>query len=192
VYFGGAVSSSTACSEAFHGASSFSEAENRSIRHILEQFPNVLVGVDAHSFGEKILRPSPVGGPLIASLSVSAADDAIYDGLEGDLFNAIQAVNGVSYSTGSTSNHAGTSDEYMFFAHRVFGFNTECATSFQPAWRGQQKRLHACRRAFRRRGCTSTGRFPAVRSSGVSRCEPSSFADQEPTELPWEGYDQEL
>lgn len=134
VYFGGAGSSPSACSESFRGGSAFSESESKNIRWLLEEFPNILVGVDAHSFGEQILRPGPAGGSFISSLPVSPEDDAIYTGLETTLRNAISAVNGNVYSVGSTSNHAGTSDEYMFFAHRVFGFNTECGRSFQPPW----------------------------------------------------------
>jgi hypothetical protein len=134
VYFGGAGSSASACAESFRGGSAFSESEGKNIRWILEEFPNILVGVDAHSFGEQILRPGPAGGSFTSSLPVSPEDDAIYIGLETTLRNAIAAVDGNTYSIGSTSNHAGTSDEYMFFAHRVFGFNTECGTSFQPPW----------------------------------------------------------
>lgn len=134
VYFGGAGSSASACTETFRGGSAFSEIEGKNIRWLLEEFPNILVGVDAHSSGEMILRPGPAGGSFISSLPVSPEDDAIYTGLETTLRNAISSVNGNIYSVGSTSNHAGTSDEYMFFAHRVFGFNTECGTSFQPPW----------------------------------------------------------
>jgi hypothetical protein len=134
VYFGGAGSSGSACSESFRGNGAFSESETRNIRWLLEEFPNILVGVDAHSFGQQILRPGPSGGSFISSLPVSPEDEAIYSTLETTLRNAIASVNGSLYSIGSTSNHAGTSDEYMFFAHRVFGFNTECGTSFQPPW----------------------------------------------------------
>lgn len=134
VYFGGPGASASPCSESYHGVTAFSEAETGNVRWLLEEFPNILVGVDAHSYGQLILRPGPGGGAHISSLPVSAADHAIYSDLESTLRNAIAAVNGVTYSIGSTSNHAGTSDEYMFFAHRVFGFNTECGTSFQPAW----------------------------------------------------------
>ncbi|MEV4773848.1 M14 family zinc carboxypeptidase [Microbacterium sp. LWH12-1.2] len=134
VYFGGAGSSGASCNDTFRGAFAFSEAENRNIRWVLEQFPNVLVGVDAHSYGEQILRPNPAGGSFVASEPVSAADEAIYAGLETTLRTAIQSVNGNAYSLGTTSNHAGPSDEYMFFAHRVFGFNTECGLDFQPPW----------------------------------------------------------
>ena len=134
VYFGGAGSSGLPCDQTYRGAFAFSEAENRNVRWLLEQFPNVLVGVDAHSFGQQILRPNPAGGSFVASEPVSAADEAIYASLETTLRTAIQAVNGVAYSLGSTSNHSGPSDEYMFFAHRVFGFNTECGLDFQPPW----------------------------------------------------------
>ena len=134
VYFGSAGSSPSACSETFHGSGEFSESETKNIRWILEQFPNILVGVDAHSSGQMILRPNPAGGSFIASLPVSPEDETIYSSLETTLRTAIASVNGITYSIGSTSNHAGTSDEYMFFAHRVFGFNTECGTSFQPPW----------------------------------------------------------
>lgn len=134
VYFGGAGSSGLPCDQTYRGAFAFSEAENRNLRWLLEQFPNVLVGVDAHSYGRQILRPNPAGGSFIAAEPVSAADEAIYSGLENTLRTAIQAVNGVAYSLGTTSNHSGPSDEYMFFAHRVFGFNTECGLDFQPPW----------------------------------------------------------
>jgi hypothetical protein len=132
VYFGGAGSSASTCSDSYRGSSAFSERENRNVRHVLEQFPNILTGVDSHSYGQAIFRPQPTGGTFIASLPVAAADHAIYTTLENTVRAAIQAVNGVTYSTGTTSNHAGTSDEYMFFGHRVFGFDFECALDFQP------------------------------------------------------------
>ncbi|HYN50727.1 MAG TPA: M14 family zinc carboxypeptidase [Thermoleophilaceae bacterium] len=134
VYFGGAGSSAAVCAESYRGPAVFSEADTRNIRWLVEEFPNILVGVDLHSFGQQLLRPGPAGGTYISSLPVSAADHAIYTSLEATLGAAITAVNGAVYTTGTTSNHAGTSDEYLFFAHRVFGFNTECGTSFQPPW----------------------------------------------------------
>jgi hypothetical protein len=36
------------------------------------------------------------------------------------------------YSTGTTSNHAGTTDEYLFFDHHIFAFDLECGEDFQP------------------------------------------------------------
>ncbi|QQO55251.1 MAG: VWA domain-containing protein [Thiohalocapsa sp. PB-PSB1] len=132
IYFGGSGSSGSACSDTHRGSAAFSEYENQNIRYILETYPNILIGVDSHSRGEKIFRPTSTGGSYIASLPVAAEDEAIYADLEAAAVTAIAAVNGTTYLTGTTSNHAGTSDEYMFFAHRVFGFDFECAQSFQP------------------------------------------------------------
>jgi hypothetical protein len=46
--------------------------------------------------------------------------------------NRIQQIQGVTYSTGTTNNFAGTSDDYLFLEHHVFGFALECGTDFQP------------------------------------------------------------
>ncbi len=132
VYFGEPGSSSYSCSDTYRGPSAFSEPENQNIKYILENYPNILIGVDSHSRGEKIFRPTSSGGGHITSLPVSPYDEAVYDDLEAAANNAINAVSGKTYLTGTTSNHAGTSDEYMFFAHRIFGFDFECALSFQP------------------------------------------------------------
>ena len=48
------------------------------------------------------------------------------------MVNAIRQVDGVEYSTGSTGNHAGTTDEDLFFDHHIFGFDLECAQECQP------------------------------------------------------------
>lgn len=132
VYFGGTGSGATACTDTYHGPSAFSEPENRNVRHVLEQHPNILIGVDSHSAGDQIYRPTVSGGSYIASLPVFPEDEAVYTQLEATANAAIQAVSGKTFGTGTTSNHAGTSDEYMFFAHRVFAFDFECAASFQP------------------------------------------------------------
>ena len=63
VYFGGAGSSGMPCDETYRGAFAFSENENHNIRWLLEQFPNVLVGIDLHSYGQQILRPNPACVP---------------------------------------------------------------------------------------------------------------------------------
>lgn len=132
IYFGGAGSSDAPCSDSYRGDSAFSEQENKNIRYILDTFPNIVIGVDSHSQGQKILRPIATGGTFISSLPVSAEDEVIYQQLEAAAVAAIQGVSGITYETGSTSNHAGASDEYMFFAHRVYAFDFECALAHQP------------------------------------------------------------
>lgn len=132
MFFGGGGSSGAPCDSTHRGPSAFSEPENRNIRHIAETYPNILIAVDSHSAGEDLFRPTATGGSFIGSLPVSPEDELIYQQLESVANAAIQSVSGKTYTTGSTSNHAGTSDEYLFFAHRVFAFDSECALEFQP------------------------------------------------------------
>jgi len=132
VFFGGTGSSGSECSDTYSGPFACSEAENRNVRYLAKTFPNILIAVDSHSQGEKIFRPIATGGKYISSLPVSPEDELIYQQLESAANSAIQAVSGKTYSTGTTSNHAGTSDEYFFFAHRAFAFDFECALAHQP------------------------------------------------------------
>ena len=99
----------------------------------METFPNILAAIDCHSSGEKIFRPQPTGGTFISREPVSPDDHAIYLALETAMNAAIAAVTpGKTYATGTTSNHSGTFDEYMFFGHRIFGFELEIGQDFQP------------------------------------------------------------
>lgn len=134
VYWGQGGSSGDPCDfQIYHGPSPLSEAEDRNIRHLAEQFPNILAAIDCHSFGEHFFRPQPSGGTFIAAEPVNAADHAIYLALEASMNTAVGAVTpGKTYSTGTTSNHAGTFDEFMFFGHRIFGFEVEIGQDFQP------------------------------------------------------------
>jgi hypothetical protein len=132
VFFGEVGASGSECSSTYRGPLAFSEPENRNLRFIAENFPNILIAVDSHSQGEKIFRPTATGGTYISILPVSPEDELIYQQLEAAANAAIQSVSGKTYVTGTTSNHAGTSDEYFFFAHRAFAFDFECALEFQP------------------------------------------------------------
>ncbi len=132
-YWGDAGSSGDVCSESYRGPSALSERENRNVLHVVEQFPNLLVAVDCHSFGEDIFRAQPTGGAFIASQPVEPRDHAIFLTLEAAMNTAISSVSpGKTYTTGTTNNHAGTGDDYLFLAHRIFGFTVECAQQFQP------------------------------------------------------------
>ncbi len=133
IYWGDAGSSGDPCNDSYRGPSGVSEQENRNVIHVLEQFPNILIGVDCHSFGEDIFRAQPTGGIHIASEPVEPRDHAIFLTLESAMNAAISSVSpGKTYSTGTTNNHAGTCDDYLFLAHRIFGFTVECAQDFQP------------------------------------------------------------
>jgi Zinc carboxypeptidase len=131
-YWGEAGSSDSPCSDAYRGPSALCEPESQNIAHLVGQCRNIVFAIDSHSFGQSIYRPNPRGGQFVSELPVSPEDDAIYVHLERQMNNNIKLVGGIEYSTGSTSNHAGTSDEFFFFNHRIFGFNLECGTDFQP------------------------------------------------------------
>ena len=131
-YFGGEGSSATECAEVYHGPVALSEPEAANIAHLATVERSLLFAIDSHSHGRAVFRPNPAGGTYIASLPVSPADEAIYAHLESRMVDAIACVGGMRYSTGSTSNHAGTTDEYLFFDHHIFCFDLECGEEFQP------------------------------------------------------------
>lgn len=131
-FWGEAGSSPAPCSEVFRGPEPLSEPEAANIAEIAERNRNIIFAVDSHSHGQAIFRPSPNGGTFVEHEPVSAEDDAVYRHLEEHMNERIQAVAGTSYETGSTSNHAGTTDEFFFFVHRIFGFDLECGRDFQP------------------------------------------------------------
>lgn len=131
-YWGEAGSSSIACSETYRGPSPLSEPETRSIAEFVSKQRNIIFAIDSHSYGQAIFRPSINGGQFITSEPVSDQDNIIYLHLENQMNQMIETVQGLSYSVGSTSNHAGTTDEYLFFDHRIFAFDLECGNDFQP------------------------------------------------------------
>ncbi len=134
VYWGQPGSLPDSCQDIYRGPTAFSEPETRNIQVLCEAHPNIVIGVDCHSFGEVIYRPQPTGGTFISSEPVDPWDEAVYVQLEAAINAGVaEASPGKSYGTGTTSNHSGTSDEYLFFAHRIFGFDLECALSFQPS-----------------------------------------------------------
>ncbi len=131
-FWGEAGSSNVPCAEIYHGPQPLSEPEAANIAVLVERFRNIIFAIDSHSHGQAIFRPSRTGGTFVSSQPVSDADDAIYRHLETKINDFIQKVQSIRYTTGSTSNHAGTTDEFFFFKHQIFGFDLECGTDFQP------------------------------------------------------------
>lgn len=134
IFWGQGGSSNNPCDDIYHGISALSEPENQNVVYVLDQFPNILTAVDCHSFGEAIYRPQLTGGTFIPSEPVTKEDNEVYLKLESSMNSAISSISPSKvYSTGSTSNHAGTSDEYLYFARHIFGFDLECVKEkFRP------------------------------------------------------------
>src|SRR6185312_15766098 len=131
-FFGEAGSSGVPCAETYRGPSALSEPETANIAALVERERNIIFAIDSHSFGESIFRPSLLGGQFVGPQPLSAEDDATYRHLEDRMNAGIARVQGTQYDTSSTSNHAGTTDEFLFFSHRIFGFDLECGREFQP------------------------------------------------------------
>lgn len=133
IYWGENGSSSDRCNDSFRGVSPLSEPENQNIDYVLKKFTNIITAVDCHSYGEDIFRPHKTGGAFISSQPVKQEDDKTYVSLESSMNSAISSVSPAKrYDTGTTNNHAGTSDDYLYFAHNIFGFCLECGQKFSP------------------------------------------------------------
>ncbi len=131
-YWGKAGSSPDPCVEIYRGSAPLSEPESANIAWLVERYRNILFAIDSHSSGQALFRPNPLGGRYISELPVSQEDEAIYLHLERVMNRHIRLIQGINYSTGTTSNHAGTTDEFLFFDHRIWGFDLECGREFQP------------------------------------------------------------
>jgi hypothetical protein len=131
-FFGEAGSSAVPCAENYRGPSALSEPEAANISALVEREQNIIFAVDSHSFGEAIFRPSLAGGQFVRAQPLTAEEEATYSHLEDRMNAGIATVQGIRYETGSTSNHAGTTDEFLFFGHHVFAFDLECGRDFQP------------------------------------------------------------
>ena len=156
-YFGGEGSSATQCAEVYHGPSALSEPEAANIAHLATVERSLLFAIDSHSHGQAVFRPNPAGGTYIPSLPVSPADEAIYTHLENRMVDDIASVDSVRYSTGTTSNHAGTTDEYLFFDHHIFAFDLECGQDFQPPVAAAITAAQEVAAAVRSLGWSATG-----------------------------------
>lgn len=131
-YWGEPGSSGRPCDEVYRGPSALSEPESANVAYFTDKHRNILFAIDSHSHGQDIFRPTKSGGRYIRSLPVSDEDENIYENLEAAMNRGIRRIQGIHYSTGTTSNHAGTSDEFFFFDREIFGFNLECGRRFQP------------------------------------------------------------
>jgi hypothetical protein len=133
IYWGENGSSADRCNDSYRGISPLSEPENQNIDYVLRKFTNIRTAVDCHSYGEDIFRPHKTGGAFVSSQPVKQEDEETYVKLESSMNSAISSVSpGKKYDTGTTNNHAGTSDDYLYFAHYIFGFCLECGQKFRP------------------------------------------------------------
>ena len=84
------------CSEIYGGKEAFSEVETQNLRDYLADTPNIKGYLSLHSFGQYVLYPWSY-----ADVLPDNADEL--QGLGEQINNAIEAVNGTTYTVGSTT-----------------------------------------------------------------------------------------
>ncbi len=131
-YWGDPGSSGQPCSDTYRGPAALSEPESANIAQLTERHRSIIFAIDSHSHGQAMFRPTKSGGRFIPALPVPEEDELVYENLEAAMNRSIRRIQGVNYSTGTTSNHAGTTDEFFFFERQIFGFDLECGRHFQP------------------------------------------------------------
>ena len=190
-FFGEDGSSNDPCTEIYHGPQPMSEPESANIAFLVGRDKHILFAIDSHSSGEAIFRPSARGGTFIPTLPVSAAEEKVFVNLETEMQKRIASVKGTRYAVGSTSNHAGTTDEFMFFAHRVYAFDLECGTDFQPAIAQALISAEEAVQAFRAIAVAATGAtgldIRQLLDDRLAHQPPADFAAAQPDLVPTSG-----
>jgi carboxypeptidase T len=141
----GIGTSANSCSDVFRGSNAFSEPETRNVRHLLDDYPNIMGMIDVHSFLELVLYPWGDDDNQSTDPSMNFTNPA-YDGMRGtagdsiyreympqtdeDWFattgerikDAIAAVRGRVYRVEPSINlypTSGTSKDYAYSRHFV-------------------------------------------------------------------------
>lgn len=124
--WGGASNSWT--SETFQGTEPFSEPETQAVRDLMAQ-RHFVAGLSYHSYGELILYPYGYADGILAPDQAALADLAV----------AMSQVLPGQFGGNYTPQPAwalypctGTTDDYAYGTHGIFGFTVELATEFIP------------------------------------------------------------
>jgi len=124
--WGGASASWT--SETFQGTSAFSEPETQAVKNLIDSH-HFIAGISYHSYSELILYPYGYAE------GIAAPDQAALEELAVDMAVTIPAQYGGNYTPQSAWELypcTGTTDDYVYGTHGVFGFTIELATEFIP------------------------------------------------------------
>lgn len=155
-------------SDVYHGTAPHSEPENQNVVWLLDMYPQIRWFVDIHSFSQvfgivwgddenqiadptqNFLNPAYDGTRGVVGAGyeeyIPASDLAAANCLAGQMQSALQAVRGITYTTGQTIYPplyptSGTASDYPYSRHfadpgntKVLSFLIEWGTEFQPPW----------------------------------------------------------
>lgn len=162
----GLAVSNVPASETYHGTAPESEPETRNVVWLLDTYPQIRWSVDIHSYSQLLYTPwgddeNQIADPTQNFFNaahdgdrgvpgdsygeyIPPADLAASNCLVSTMRAAIQAVRGISYTTGQSYDlypTSGTASDYPYSRHfadptktKTLGFLIEWGTEFQPPW----------------------------------------------------------
>ena len=142
--FDGYSGASTSClSDVFAGPSELSEPENRNLTWVVDENPNIRFSMNLHSSGNYFMW-SPGAYALPGRVLLPRPDpgeEAYFYQASNRILTAIKRYRGLSVTPARTGpiadvlySAAGNSGDRLWYVNRVFAWNFEVGTSFQPEW----------------------------------------------------------
>ena len=115
-------------SETYQGTSAFSEPEIQAVKNLIDSH-HFIAGISYHSYSELVLFPFGYANGVVAP------DHDALEELAIDMATTIEGQNGGYYTPQSAWELypcTGTTDDYSYGEHGIFGFTIELATEFIP------------------------------------------------------------
>lgn len=142
--FDGYSGASTSClSDVYSGPSELSEPENRNLTWVVDNHPNIRFSMNLHSSGNYFMW-SPGAYALPGRVLLPRPDpgeEAYFYQASNRILTKIKAYRGLSVTPARTGpiadvlySAAGNSGDRLWYVNRIFAWNFEVGTSFQPDW----------------------------------------------------------
>ena len=142
--FDGYSGASTNClSDVFAGPSELSEPENKNLTWVADNNPNIRFSMNLHSSGNYFMW-SPGAYALPGRVLLPRPDpgeEAYFYQASNRILTAIKRYRGLSVTPARTGpiadvlySAAGNSGDRLWYVNRIFAWNFEVGTSFQPDW----------------------------------------------------------
>jgi hypothetical protein len=142
--FDGYSGASSSClSDVFAGPSELSEPENRNLTWVVDSHPNIRFSMNLHSSGNYFMW-SPGAYALPGRVLLPRPDpgeEAYFYQASNRILTKIKAYRGLSVTPARTGpiadvlySAAGNSGDRLWYGNRIFAWNFEVGTSFQPDW----------------------------------------------------------
>jgi hypothetical protein len=143
IFDGYSGASSSCTSDNYSGPSELSEPENRNLTWVVDNHPNIRFSMNLHSSGNYFMW-SP-GAYKVPSRELlprpDPAEEAYFYQASDRILTKIKAYRGMSVTPARTGpiadvlySAAGNSGDRLWYGNRIFAWNFEVGTSFQPNW----------------------------------------------------------